>query len=263
MQRVARAISPSRTLQLVTAVLMATWALGWFTNSVQRCDTQAVPELPRGPGGHLFLPLATTNDIDGQPDPTLRGHLHRAADWFATCQRQGLRCRMLTSGGIDKTTGSARRHDGSFNFNPTATPQHEWARRYLATARSIPSGAFLPGVPAMHTVDEALMTRELLIGIGACATTHVVVTTSSFHQARAAHLFGVALSSRGGCAVPSLVVEALHPLPTHYTPALLDRRRTHESAALRSLQTNPFGAWKSFLEQQGIPASFSPMVAAC
>ena len=57
-----------------------------------------------------------------------------------------------------------------------------------------------PGLPAMHTVDEALLCRAFVLSVqhgegsgtdaGVTALSELVVVTSEYHAARAEHLFG-------------------------------------------------------------------------
>ena len=78
----------------------------------------------------------------------------------------------------------------------------------------------------------------------------VVVVTSSYHAARARHLFGVAFGAHAHCPVPMRVQEHAGVL---VGPALAARKE-HEKQGLKTLRTAPFGAWADFVTAHGLEA---------
>ena len=106
---------------------------------------------------------------------------------------------VLTSGGADPAASTAT------NFNPTSTPHWEYVAAFLAD-HGCPS--IRPGLPAMHTVDEALMCRARvreMNEVAAGSVAKLVVVTSDFHAERARHLFGIAFGALAGLPLPHCV----------------------------------------------------------
>ena len=110
-----------------------------------------------------------------------------------------------------------------------------------------------PGLPALHTVDEAIMARawvQAALARGALSA-EIVVITSDYHAPRASHLFGVAFGAHAGLDVASSVERVKAAL----TGEALAARKEHEAKALQTLRTAPFGAWLEFIKAHGVEAA--------
>jgi hypothetical protein len=190
----------------------------------------------------LIHQLGSTNndkgDIDeeGRLRSALTLRLHRQI-----CAAGGS-CAILTSGGC-----SGRRNIG---VETTATPHWQFVASHLL-ACGLPSFALVkPGLPALHTVDEALQCREFVLAQTE-PLDELLVVTSDFHAQRAAHLFGLALI---GTSVQEHM--RMEVVSTVGLPAALRRAKcAHERKATTTLRTAPFGAWAAYLAQHGLEAA--------
>ena len=144
------------------------------------------------------------------------------------------------------------------SFNPTPTPHWRYLRQTALGLGLSEDVVLEPGVPALHTVDEAIMCRELVERECERSTPlTVLVITSDFHVARAGHLFN---SAFGLClAAPGMgMVQSIDNVSVQLTGTsdcmdepLLSARQRHETKALEVLRTAPFGVWLDFLKEQG------------
>ena len=152
----------------------------------------------------------------------------------------------MTSGGADPSISTATA------FNPTNTPHWEYVSAALAN-QGCPS--IRPGLPAMHTVDEALMLRariEEMNSAAAGSVEEVVVVTSDFQGERARHLFGIAFGDAAGLPLP-LSVELVPGVA--WGGRSEAERLEHEKSGLHKLKTCPFGAWADFLDAHRLDPS--------
>ena len=159
-----------------------------------QAQASAHDEAPGG-GRLLLLQLGATNDASGTPDPDVLARCPVTVALYREAVAAGRPVTVLASGGEYSSSESS-----PFTFNPTATPHAEIVMAALL-ASGLPEAALVrPGLPAMHTVDEALLCRELLLSAqhgegsatdaGVTAPSELVVVTSEYHAARAEHLFG-------------------------------------------------------------------------
>ena len=151
----------------------------------------------------LIIPLGATNDEEGRLDAEAGPRVAHVARRYKEIIAAGRKCRVLPSGGSDP----------EFRFNPTRTPHWEYMSAALVKAGLPESALIRPGLPALHTVDEAIYARAHVLNANTSGSDHavdeVVVVTSDFHAARARHLFGVAFGAHARCPVPMQVEE--HP----------------------------------------------------
>lgn len=223
----------------------------------------------------LVVQCGGTNDRFGRLHidvlPRLQATIKLVA--AATATRQTVR--VLTSGGLNETLhlGIAR------GPGPALTRPH-WSLVADALLESgLPKAALLQeGVPALTTVDEAIMTREHILRAHShdhrgkrtrmeaapeapLRFTDVAVVTSEYHGPRVAHLFGRALAPCAGVrvrlrivTVPEgrLVTEAAAPAKfSLLDTAAIRMRAAHEEAALSQLRSAPNGEWLNFLKLHG------------
>ena len=198
-----------------------------------------------GPSGEtLLLQLGSTNDENGQLDGDAFARSELTKKLFDEITALGGRVRVLPSGGSDP----------SFSFNPTDTPHWKYVADTLLEA-GVPVDSLLPGLPALHTVHEALLCHTLVeerwreLG-KAKGSIELVVVTSDFHAARARHLFGVAFGDHAGLAVRVRVDCARDELAGE----VLAARQAHEKRSLELLRTAPFGPWLEFVKARGLEA---------
>ncbi|CAJ1335254.1 unnamed protein product, partial [Effrenium voratum] len=186
-------------------------------------------------GGHplpakgrvVILQLGSTNDDRGAVDGEVKQRAKRVAALWR--QLDGSKeVLVLASGGSDPDRF----------FNRTATPHWRYVQQELL-ALQVPEEVMLPGLPALHTVDEALMAREVLKPL---LPLQLAVVTSEFHAERAGHLFRLA------CDEPGLEVSVL-PVPNACTGSTLQWYLDKEASTLRALKAEPFGTWRDFLQE--------------
>ena len=187
----------------------------------------------------LVIPLGCSNDASGQLDADSPARISHTLSRYQEAVAAGRKCHVMPSGGADP----------AFAFNPTATPHWEYVTAALIAAGLPESALIRPGLPALHTVDEAIMAREWVLQAQGTVS-EVLAITSDFHAARARHLFGVAFGAHAKCAV-SVYVE---DVPGALSGEVLAARKAHEKAALQQLRTAPFGAWASFVADHGLEA---------
>ena len=192
----------------------------------------------------LIIPLGATNDEEGRLDAEAGPRVAHVACRYKEIIAAGRKCRVLPSGGSDP----------EFRFNPTRTPHWEYMSAALVKAGLPESALIRPGLPALHTVDEAIYARAHVLNANASGSDHavdeVVVVTSDFHAARARHLFGVAFGAHARCPVPMQVEEH----PGSLASPELEARREHEKQSIRTLRTAPFGAWLHFIQEHRLEA---------
>ena len=216
----------------------------------------------------LIVQLGGTNDRFGRLHVDCHDRLRKTVALAAEAAAQGRRVRVLTSGGLDELLHLGHRRAG-------AAVQHWELVSDALVVRGLPKSALLtPGIPALTTVDEAVMTHALIARLSSSSSKapaleprdagsadaagsafvprDVVVVTSEYHEARAAHLFGRAL---GHCTGLGVSLRRVHAVPDGRTSDLDDAamrmRREHEVRALRMLRTEPNGPWLTFLQQHG------------
>mmetsp|Transcript_74935 Transcript_74935/g.124931 ORF Transcript_74935/g.124931 Transcript_74935/m.124931 type:complete len:206 (-) Transcript_74935:417-1034(-) len=190
----------------------------------------------------LLVQLGSTNDENGSVDRD--GHLRaeHVVMRLAQLHEAGKDVCILVSGGSDAA------------FNPTSVPHWSYVTHMLVDLGVPIAQIIQPGLAAMHTVDEAIMTRAHIL---AHSFSEVIVVTSDFHAARARHLFGVAIGAHAGCDVACRVEEHVGSL----TGDELTSRLEMEKQKVATLRTNPFGAWLEFVEAHDLHAanrSFRP-----
>ena len=190
----------------------------------------------------LIIPLGCTNDAAGRLDADAAPRILRVVERYRACVAANRPCMVLPSGGSDP----------AFAFNPTSTPHWEYVASAIVAAGVPEAHVVRPGLPALHTVDEAIMAREYVLRPPGNhpAVDEVLIVTSDFHAARARHLFGVAFGAHAACPVPARVEECASTLAAD----ALAQRREHEKKALKTLRTEPFGAWAAFLQDHGLTA---------
>lgn len=101
----------------------------------------------------VIIPLGSTNDAAGTLDAESEPRLAHAVRRYNECRAAGRSCRVLPSGGAD----------AAFAFNPTTTPHWEYVAEALLVAGLPESALVRPGLPALHTVDEAIMARRFVL----------------------------------------------------------------------------------------------------
>lgn len=201
-------------------------------------DAADIPAVPHSM--LLILPLGASNDAAGKLDAAYGPRVVRVLDRYKACVAAGRPCRVLPSGGIQA------------NFNPTQTPHWEYVAAALIDAGLPESVLLRPGLPALHTVDEAIMARSFVLdNQAAMGIQEVLVITSDFHAARARHLFGVAFGAHAACPVEARVEET----PGAIAGEARTQRVEHEKKSLRMLRNEPFGAWQAFVQKHGLAAT--------
>lgn len=208
-----------------------------------------MPDSPPTPSDEpptcIIMQLGSSNDASGGPDAEAHGRAERVKALYDGAVAAGQRCFVLASGGASDE-----------RFNPTSTPHWEYIAELLAK-EGIPAEALIrPGLPSMHTVDEALKCREFVEGLlrERQSRLSVVVVTTDWHAPRARHLFGVAFGKHAGLDVEVNVVDVPAPAGAPFGCDSLDSRLSHEQAALKTLRTAPFGEWLEFLRSHGLEA---------
>jgi hypothetical protein len=146
-------------------------------------------ESERVPAGPLLLivQLGATNDANGTVDRDVRCRAQVVVELHRHATAAGRSALVLTSGGVHP----------DFPFNPTTTPHWAYVQAALLDAGLDEQALLLPGLPALHTVEETLLCRELASRIASrtgCANLKLLIVTSDFHAPRVRHLFGVSFA---------------------------------------------------------------------
>ena len=189
----------------------------------------------------LLLQLGSTNSAAGVLDDDGSARARRAKELHDEAVTAGRRVRVITSGGISDPM------QGGQSFNPTDREHWEYVADELVMRQGLPERVLVvPGLSALHTVHEAIMTHELVSAYLADGEeiVELVVVTSDFHAARARHLFGVAIGKHAGLDVPVRV----ETVPGALQGEELEARNAREEQALLGLRTAPFDPWLSFLK---------------
>ena len=106
----------------------------------------------------LILQLGSCNDADGVVDDEVIARCQLTKLLHDSAVDVGRKVHVLCSGGADP----------SFKFNPTSTPHWELVEKAMV-GRGIPQDSILrPGLPALHTVDEAIMARSFVEEFSTC-----------------------------------------------------------------------------------------------
>jgi len=205
---------------------------------------QAIADrIPPGPLLLLVL-LGSTNDEHGVVDADIPRRAELIVALYRHAVAAGRATLVLTSGGTAP----------GFSFNPTATPHWVFSDAALM-AHGLPEQALLhPGLPALHTVEEALLCRELASHYSAragCSEIQLIAVTSDWHAARVRHIFGVSVGAHAALPVSCEVLAVSSAWPAEQRLA----RETHEATALTTLRTDPYGPWLEFLRAQGLEAA--------
>ena len=212
----------------------------------------------------LVVQCGGTNDRFGRLHIDVGPRLQATIELAAAATANHKMVRVLTSGGLNETLhlGIAR------GPGPFLTRPH-W--RLVADALlecALPKAALLEeGLPALTTVDEAIMTHEYILRAQSqqqqgkpLSFTEVAVITSAYHRPRVEHLFSRALAPCTGVQVKLRVVtvpegrrvaEAGAPKYSLLDTQANRMREAHEAAALAQLRTAPNGKWLTFLEVHG------------
>ena len=198
------------------------------------------PALKPAGGALLVLQLGATNDAAGAVDADVVARCARTREHHDEATRNGWAVRVLPSGGIQA------------NFNPTTTAHWKHVSAALAAA-GVPAASIVePGLPALHTVDEAIMARAHVLALApAERPAELIVVTSDYHAPRSAHLFGVAFGPHCGCALPHRLVV----VPAALDADVVAARRAHEASALAKLKSSPYDPWLGFLKEHGLSPS--------
>jgi hypothetical protein len=225
-------MAPSRCLAQIVAL--------YGTADMPSAESERVPAGPL----LLIIQLGGTNDENGHVDGDIPRRAQVVVQLYRHATAAGRSVVVLTSGGVDP----------DFSFNPTTTPHWVYAEAALLDAGMEERALLLPGLPALHTVEEALLCRELASRMASrtgCANLELIVVTSDFHAARVRHLFGVSFGTHAGLPVWCEVVA----VPSVWTGEARVRREVHEQKALSTLRTAPFGPWREFLDAHGLTAA--------
>ena len=117
-----------------------------------RARTHAAPAVDR----LLILQLGATNDASGTPESDVLARCPVTVALYQAAVAAGREVTVLASGGEYSAAAQAS------SFNPMATPHAEIVEVALLAA-GLPEAALgRPGLPAMHTVHEALLCREYI-----------------------------------------------------------------------------------------------------
>lgn len=211
---------------------------------VDRGDVPSLTKREEDGGLLLILQLGATNDEQGTPDEDVRPRAELVVQLHQFAEAAGRHTLVLTSGGVDP----------NFPFNPTNTPHWVYVSKCLLDL-GLPERALLsPGLPALHTVEEALLCHELVARYNSrfgCANIQLIIVTSDYHAPRARHLFGIAHGEHVALPVWCEVIAA----PSNRGEEFRFQREAHEKRALETLRTAPFGPWLEFINAHGVAAA--------
>ena len=210
--------------------------------------------LREGKRVELCWPRPIISCRHGAVDADVYRRTSRTAQLHQSAVARGHHVQVLTTGGSGRYNPSAWAKQG---FNPTATPHWQYVAATLRAA-GVPDAALLkPGLPALTTVHEAVMTHALLeraaTSTAAAPQSNatwpaleglpdlVTVVVSEWHAARVELLFGLALRScrhatcareTMACAVCQVQAYFLRRVFMHL-PSCSSRRRTLSSKPRR------------------------------
>ena len=221
-----------------------------------------------GEGALILLQLGATVDGRGRLDLSAHIRAARTLVLYRQAFAAGRHCRVLTSGGNPAESHVAQHR----NIGCRADMWRLTAD--MLVARGLPEEALItPGLRAYTTVEEALFASKVLHEFDV-KVLELVVITSDYHAARAAHLFSVAFGAAAGWDIPLRVDAVPSGLPQEELSVLLDgfemapeisaggspfdsleARVAHEAKALRGLKEDPFGPWLEFLQAHGLSAT--------
>ncbi|KOO25909.1 methionine adenosyltransferase 2 subunit beta-like protein [Chrysochromulina tobinii] len=204
--------------------------------ALPRCNLPSADLVPMT----LIIQLGACNDEAGVVDADVRARCRRTRELLEAHPN----ARVLTSGGADPR----------FKFNPTSTPHWQLVERALLEAGVSEAALLRPGMPALHTVHEAMMShervRQWLVGRRPTEVfREIIVLTSDYHLARVAHLFGVVFGSHARLDVPvrfEAVAVAIQ------SEEWIAARRVHEAKALATLKSAPYEPWLGWLKARGL-----------
>ena len=204
--------------------------------ALPRCNLPSADLVPMT----LIIQLGACNDEAGVVDADVRARCRRTRELLEAHPN----ARVLTSGGADPR----------FKFNPTSTPHWQLVERALIEAGVSEAALLRPGMPALHTVHEAMMShervRQWLVGRRPTEVfREIIVLTSDYHLARVAHLFGVVFGSHARLDVPvrfEAVAVAIQ------SEEWIAARRVHEAKALATLKSAPYEPWLGWLKARGL-----------
>lgn len=204
--------------------------------ALPRCNLPSADLVPMT----LIIQLGACNDEAGVVDADVRARCRRTRELLEVHPN----ARVLTSGGADPR----------FKFNPTSTPHWQLVERALIEAGVSEAALLRPGMPALHTVHEAMMShervRQWLVGRRPTEVfREIIVLTSDYHLARVAHLFGVVFGSHARLDVPvrfEAVAVAIQ------SEEWIAARRVHEAKALATLKSAPYEPWLGWLQARGL-----------
>lgn len=180
----------------------------------------------------VLIPLGSTNDHQGVVDGEVWHRAKKTVSLWKSLKSAGSDVQILMSGGADT----------SRFFNPLETSHWRFVREVLLHL-GVPSAELPDGLEALHTVDEALMSRAHCLDMKDVDTVDLLVITSEFHVARARHLFNVALRD-----VPSVEVLVL-AVPNACDGEKLEAYLKKERETMKCLRQKPYGAWLDFLRE--------------
>ena len=188
----------------------------------------------------LIIQLGACNDEAGVVDADVRARCRRTRELLEAHPN----ARVLTSGGADPR----------FKFNPTSTPHWQLVERALIEAGVGEAALLRPGMPALHTVHEAMMShervRQWLVGRRPTDVfREIIVLTSDYHLPRVAHLFGVVFGSHARLDVPVRVEAVAAAIQSEEWIAA---RHVHEAKALATLKSAPYEPWLGWLKARGL-----------
>lgn len=180
----------------------------------------------------VLLPLGSTNDHQGLVDGEVWHRAKKTVSLWKSLKSAGSDVQILMSGGADT----------SRFFNPLETSHWRFVREVLLQL-GVPSQELPDGLEALHTVDEALMSRAHCVAMKDVDTVDLLVITSEFHVARARHLFNVALRDVSNVEVLVLAV------PNACAGEKLEAYLKKETETIKCLRQKPYGAWLDFLRE--------------
>eukprot|EP00435_Cladocopium_sp_Y103_P021600 s1196_g5.t1 len=181
----------------------------------------------------VLLPLGSTNDHQGVADGEVWHRAKKTVSLWKSLKSAGSDVQILMSGGADT----------SRFFNPLETSHWRFVREVLLQL-GVPSEELPDGLEALHTVDEALLSRAHCAAMEATVdTVDLLVITSEFHVARARHLFNVAFRD-----VPNVEVLVL-AVPNACDGEKLEAYLKKETETIKCLRQKPYGAWLDFLRE--------------
>ena len=197
----------------------------------------------------LLFVVAGTNDKSGHLDADTSARCWRAVQLFrqAHSSTPEISARTLTSGDADSEGKT------SHNFNPTTTPHWRYVTAELKRFGMASEAIVSPGIPALHTVHEALMVHDYLAAMPARTLIDVVVVVTAFQTNRVRHLFSLAFQSPELSHVSANL--EFEEVPNKVGGDWLNNRTRHEAAALHQLSTHPSGPWEAFVSRHGLHAA--------